>query len=217
MSFILKALKKVEEEKAARKGGVADLHRALMADSGTEKFSSSKVVPAAVMIMALIAAITLTWEFMKPGKMPTGEGIAKTVSTGEAGRAEQAQPVNSPAPVTAPEPMPAPVTAAPAPVMPRTNGTEAPHTAAGPRKTGHIAAMQQPVTRSHRELTGTAPADLKVNGIAYQEDPAESMAVVNGLLVKRGMTVGGMRVDKIFRDRVRFSGNSGPFDLQLSK
>ena len=217
MSFILKALKKVEEEKAARKGGVADLHRALMADSGSKTVSSPRIVLAAVMIMALIAAATLTWKSMKPDRMSTGEGITKTVATGETGRAEQAQPVNSPAPVTVPEPMPARVTSAPAPVMSQTTATEAPVSAAGPRKSGHIAVVHQPVTQRHRDLTGAAPADLKVNGIAFQEDPAESMAVVNGVLVKRGMTVGGMQVDEIFRDKVRFSGSSGLFDLQLSK
>jgi hypothetical protein len=41
--------------------------------------------------------------------------------------------------------------------------------------------------------------------------------VVNGALVKKGMTVGGMRVEEISPDRVRFSGAGGTVEVQLSR
>jgi hypothetical protein len=58
---------------------------------------------------------------------------------------------------------------------------------------------------------------LTVSGIALQDDPAESMAVINGALVKTGMTVAGAVVDRIFLDRVRFKGNGGTFEVYLGK
>jgi len=43
------------------------------------------------------------------------------------------------------------------------------------------------------------------------------MAVVNGQIVKRGMTVGGAQVERIYLNRVRFRGNGGMFDVHLAK
>ena len=74
--------------------------------------------------------------------------------------------------------------------------------------------------RAHRTLpepTAPAPAGLKVNGIALQDDPAASAAVVNGVLVKRGMMVQGLRVEEIMNDKVRFSGNGETYEVQISK
>jgi hypothetical protein len=64
---------------------------------------------------------------------------------------------------------------------------------------------------------GTATTSLTVNGIAIQDDPAESIAVVNGVIVKQGMTIGGAKVDKIYLNRVRFKGDSGIFEVHLAK
>ena len=58
---------------------------------------------------------------------------------------------------------------------------------------------------------------MTVNGIALQDDPNKSMAVVNGQIVKRGMAVGGAEVDRIFLNRVRFKGNGGLFEVHLAK
>jgi general secretion pathway protein B len=229
MSYILKALKKVEEEKTARKGNAADMHTALMTDSGSKKASPSGSIRTAVTILALIAAAALIWKSMNRGGIPAGEVVSSGIPAAPAGVAERPRPVHSPAPapvtaqapaaapVTAPEHSPASVSAPPAPVMPQTTETESPVSTDGLRKTGHVAAGKHPETQKPREPTGTAPAGLKVNGIAFQDDPAESMAVVNGKLVRRGMEIDGMRVDEIFRNRVRFSGRNGLFDLQLSK
>jgi hypothetical protein len=56
-----------------------------------------------------------------------------------------------------------------------------------------------------------------LNGIALQDDPAESVAVVNGRILKKGMTIEGAEVDRIFLDRVRFRGNGGVFEVHLAK
>jgi len=68
-----------------------------------------------------------------------------------------------------------------------------------------------------QDATGSPPPGLKINGIALQDDPAESVAVINGALLKRGMTVEGVQIEEIFQDRVRFSGARGTFEVQLSR
>jgi hypothetical protein len=80
--------------------------------------------------------------------------------------------------------------------------------------------LNEPTARALSEQE--APSDvaspaLTVNGIALQDDPAESIAVVNGVIVKTGMTIGGVQVDRIFLNRVRFRGSGGTFDVHLAK
>ena len=231
MSFILKALKKVDQEKTVKKEGTVDLHTALLTDTDSKKETSPWIVRGAALVLVLIVAGALTWKFMKPGKTSkrAASRAARISRISPAPEVPQASavPAPAPAPVQAPSsaPVPLPVAApvpapaaAPAQVTARSAAAPGPQISADtPRKTRHASAGKQPPARAPRELTGTAPADLKVNGIAYQDEPADSMAVVNGVLVKRGMTVGGMKVDEIFRDRVRFSGRDGLFDLQLSR
>ena len=78
-------------------------------------------------------------------------------------------------------------------------------------------AAEAPPTSSPSRDDAPVPAGLKVNGIALQDDPGESVAVINGALVKKGMSVGGARVEEILQDRVRFSSGGGTFYVQLSK
>jgi hypothetical protein len=80
--------------------------------------------------------------------------------------------------------------------------------------------LNSPAARAFPEQE--APSDgatnsLTVNDIALQDDPAESIAVVNGVIVKTGMTIGGAEVDRIFLNRVRFRGSSGTFEVYLAR
>ena len=77
-----------------------------------------------------------------------------------------------------------------------------------------VAPLREP---EHRNSVAAATPGLTVSGIALQDDPAESMAVINGALVKTGATVGGAQVDRIYLDRVRFKGSGGTFEVYLSK
>jgi hypothetical protein len=62
-----------------------------------------------------------------------------------------------------------------------------------------------------------APArpELKVSGIAWQNNGASSFAVVNGRAVLQGSMVDGYKVQEIRHDAVRFSGSGGTFEVPL--
>jgi general secretion pathway protein B len=60
-----------------------------------------------------------------------------------------------------------------------------------------------------------APADIKVSGIAWQEERAARRVVINGFLLQEGTTVSGAKVLEIHQDRVRFSSPSGIFDVPM--
>lgn len=63
--------------------------------------------------------------------------------------------------------------------------------------------------------TVPAPADIKLSGIAWQDEHSLRRAVVNGFLLKEGATVSGSRITNIQSDRVRFSSPSGEFVIKL--
>ena len=64
--------------------------------------------------------------------------------------------------------------------------------------------------------TIAAPADIKLSGIAWQEDRRARRAVVNGFLMQEGGVVLGARITDIFQDRVRFSLSGSVFEIPLS-
>jgi general secretion pathway protein B len=60
-----------------------------------------------------------------------------------------------------------------------------------------------------------APADIKLSGIAWQDDRPARRAVVNGFLMQEGGVVSGARITDIFQDRVRFSLSGKSFEIPL--
>jgi hypothetical protein len=212
MSFILKALKKLENEKSARNASPVEINSALLApDSGS--FSSSRRLGQWFIIsLALIAgAVTMFFIIHKIPPTVSEIRIAKPQT------APAAQP-ESPLPTVQP--------LADKPVKENARkstiaGQQASPLSREPEKRmaaahlGNSAAF--PSVPEHKASSATEITALTVSGIALQDDPAESMAVVNGVLVKSGMTVGGAEVDRIFLDRVRFKGSSGTFEVFLAK
>jgi general secretion pathway protein B len=60
-----------------------------------------------------------------------------------------------------------------------------------------------------------APADIKLSGIAWQEERRSRRAVVNGFLMQEGGVVSGARITAIYQDRVRFSLSGKTFEIPL--
>ncbi len=60
-----------------------------------------------------------------------------------------------------------------------------------------------------------APADIKLSGIAWQDERSARRAVINGFLLKEGAAVSGAKIIDIQIDRVRFSSPAGQFEIKL--
>lgn len=213
MSFILKALKKLEHEKAARKAAPVEINSAILApDRGP--ISSSRRVGLWLSISLVLIAGAVTIMFFPIHEIPpTGSEVPKTgPQQAPAARPEPSFPLSQPQ-VDKPAKGSASINAIDRqPAIPRPRE---------PEKRQEKAHSQYdfapPSAPEHQAPFVAATPALTVSGIALQDDPAESMAVVNGELVKTGMTVGGAVVDRIFLDRVRFKGNGGKFEVYLSK
>ena len=213
MSFILKALKKLENEKASREMRKVEINSAILAPD-RRSISSPRNSSKRLFIALLIVAVSGTsLYFMKRVPSPVVQPPVKEA---------QPEPLPVPVPVAATpihEATPAPATPATSPAAKAQEEPSRPSRARrqkSPEESppGESGSDSLPVQES---LTGSSPSSLTVNGIALQDDPNKSMAVVNGQIVKRGMTVGGAQVERIFLNRVRFRGNGGLFEVHLAK
>lgn len=86
------------------------------------------------------------------------------------------------------------------------------------RKASSRAAVEKkvtPVFRPSTPLTIPAPADIKLSGIAWQEQHSGRRAVINGLLLKEGVVVSGAKITDIQTDKVRFSTPNGIFEIKF--
>lgn len=250
MSYILDALKKMEQEKnmkAAPKERI-NLSGALLKDNVRTpgKAKNSRLIGA--VLIALIAASGATWFLLNK----------KTINAVTAAPKAVVQPQQAPAPpppVPQPVPTPSVTTAqsAVAPAPPVSQVSPAPQTPGTPQKTSAVAAASsvkppaatvqsspvedeeeaRPRVRRQQKLAATAapvartvtaasdaptiaaPANIKVTGIAWQDERSARRAVVNELLMKEGNIVSGAKIVEIKSDRVRFSLSGGTFDVLL--
>ncbi len=59
------------------------------------------------------------------------------------------------------------------------------------------------------------PAELKLSGIAWQDDHSSRRAVINGFLLKEGGAILGATIAEIQYDRVKFVTPEGRYEIRL--
>ncbi len=218
MSYILDALKKMEHEKAKKKGAAG-----ITSVSG-ELFRPEKLKPqkgniwkigAAIMLVAVLTS-GVTWYLLRD-KTPV-----KTVKTATPIVAPPVQQVQQQESVATPVPVPAPVvtpTAPPAAISrPETSVASKAVTSPPADDEGRRASRRnsaKAVQLQESEVPVSAPADIKVSGIAWQDERAARRAVVNGFLLKEGAVVGGAKIVEILPEKIRFSMNGKTFELSM--
>lgn len=226
MSYILDALKKLENEKASKNRGTG-----MLSISG-ELFKEERRSPsggnfwkiAAVVVFVSLVTFGVTWFFLKADQSRDGvkqlpASTARPVSPQVLPVDPSRQPISSTttqAPVVTP-PAPASVTQTVAPVVPVVK-VAVPAAAEQrvkrknmPKKQPALAAQKLPPLVP----TNPPPADIKVSGIAWQDEHGARRAVVNGFLVQEGGNVSGAKIVEIFQDRVRFSQDGRIFEVYL--
>ena len=220
MSFILKALKKLEEEKAAQQPSPRDINMAILSP---ERASSPKPLPAAklaAIILVLVpgcgtAYILFRQDSLQPSSAQSPQGgIPGEKIAGPPGTT-QADPV--------PPVLEQGISASAGPGEIPNNreinppGEKGKTALASPPRRRPQEGLQSDADRPRREPFGPVPSGVKVSGIALQDDPAESVAVVNGMLIRRGMPVQDLKVEEIYSDRVKFSGNGQVWEIYVPK
>lgn len=222
MSFILDALKKLEQEKAARRSGNINIsdeilrggHRAPR--KGRRSLSVILAVAglAVVLAIAAIVAGALLWRH-EDVVLESTEDPVRPVARGTA--ASYPEPSRLRAAASAPE---SPQIPAAAPLARPNSSPEEPRPERRPARKPVdktvAAGSGERFEESYQGGSSPAGSDLKVSGIAWQEKRSARRAVINGVLMPEGTSVGGATVKEIFQNRVRFLSNGRTFDVSIS-
>lgn len=216
MSSILKALRKLEEDKSALGEGSVDLGRDILKRSyrSGREGHGGLILSLAVLLAALVGG-GLWWLQVPPGSEPPH--LASTRGTAAA---------DAPVPVQTPRTSTNQVESEPEKVasfslIPPVDGHRRAAEVALPapvRTTkNRVATPATPVAKAAQSSPAASPEipqppaaslqmpDLRIAEIVYQEQPEARMAVINDLPVMEGTVIDGAEVLEIFPDRVRFS------------
>lgn len=198
MSSILKALRRLEEERARKSSVAPEIAASLLRHGARRRPTSTWVWPTVVIAVAAMAAALLwSWRPASVEKqtlmsVASPATISSTATTERSGVViieeviDQRRPVllpPTPPVVSVPAPLP---TSPPPPVV--KSGGSVPVTADKPA-TAFIEERRSPV----------------VSAIVWQVDSSARMAVVDGLPVMSGESVGTARIQEILRDRILFA------------
>lgn len=241
MSYILDALKKLEHEKSrkARSGGMINIAGSLFEDERPEPAGPVGRKVALAVVVAMVVTSGVTWLIFRPGKLHDKQ---VTLSGPIAPAVPAVPPPAAPAPAVSAEHATAPITpsaiAVQSPSQPVRAATRPapPSSSVHPLKPQEASQSSVPVEDAAvlltvqelrkrmkerkgqalpAELTIAAPADIKLSGIAWQDERRARRAVVNGFLMQEGGMVAGARITDIFQDRVRFSQSGKVFEVPL--
>jgi hypothetical protein len=220
MSSILKALKKLEEEKSARTPDALKIDTEILRGGSPSRFPYRNVTLLAVLFF--VCGSALTYLYVKRGAHPAGNQAGNLTP-----RAVQHPPA---------------ATEESLKIMPAEGGSSAIVQVEPPRSQSKIAPATVPHAKPSRHSRATAPAvtgqpkpdavatpaappaapakripTLRVDGIAYHFGSADSLAVVNGNTVYAGAIVEGAKVEEIGKDRIRFNYEGERFEVPLGK
>lgn len=225
MSYILDALKKIEHEK--NKKARPDGRISVAGDLFQER--KRPATRAGIWKILLLLAVASLMTFAGTWFLFQGSGKKSTADISPAAQPPPV-PVHTPS-LTAvtPEPVPAQPQPAPPLVAVPPSATSAPGGVV-PKRAETVAvdvSSARRVRSSQNEIkvqstspqqpvqTMQAPADIKLSGIAWQDERAARRAVVNGFLLKEGSVVSGAKITAIQADRVRFLSSAGSFEIKL--
>lgn len=216
MSSILKALKKLEEEKSARTPDALKIDSEILRGGSPSRFPYRNVTLLAVLFFACGSA--LTYLYVKQGAHPAGNLPTQAAQHSPAATEEPRKTMpaeGGSSPTLQVEPPRYQVTNAPA-SAPRANHLKHSRATApavtGQPKPGVVATPAAPPAAPAKRTP-----TLRVDGIAYHFGSADSLAVVNGNTVYAGAIVEGVKVEEIGKDRILFNYEGERFEVPLGK
>lgn len=220
MSSILKALKKLEEEKTARTPDALKIDTEILRGGSSSRFPYRNVTLLAVLFF--ICGSLFTYLYVKRGANPVTGSAAPSVPSTERTIPLRAAVTESPGkkvvpsdqPLRQAQDVPVPVSvAAPHAKPPKHTRAAMPATA----RQANPGAVAPPIVTVPSAPPPKHLPTLRVDGIAYHFGSADSLAVVNGNTVFVGATVEGAKVEDIGKDHIRFSYGGEKFDVPLGK
>jgi len=237
MSSILKALKRLEQQKMVRKDADHDIAWVVRGDDYRPEKKRLWPMLVSLVAVAFLAVLSTYW-FMGGFHGAPRDSLSRP--------GEEARSLSGISPVTVLAP-PQPSRPDTPPVSTHDSATVPPVVVNGPaEKALRRSTAELPLKRDRESGEGQAiapsrfpqsqaalpprpesvPASqtakpslptLKVTGIAGEKDSPVHLAIVNGTSVVEGSMVNGVKVEKILPDRVRFTFENRSFDVPLDR
>ncbi len=199
MSSILKALRKLEDEKSDLGEGSVDLARDILKRSYEERRSRSIWGIVAPFAAALL--LVGGWWLFSPNEEARQQ---KVLAVQPAEQTIPAVPIVD----NALQPQLQPVVVMPS----RPAETAKKQTTTSVEQNPSVAAEEQPDLPNAAVATSIVIPDLVIEEIVFVADPSARLAVINDLPVMQGTDIEGARVVEILSDRVRFEFQGVRFD-----
>lgn len=225
MSYILDALKKVEHEKHKKSapGGMTSIAGDLFQEQIQRPVRGGRWKVIILIFVVSSSTFAGTWFLLRDSKPKSNPLSSPAMPAVVVPAAPPSSPpavasVAAPAPVQTVAVPPAANAIAPAvsPVPLTADADDevrAPRAVKRPPKQSAAVVTSLPLKPSLQSVQ--PPADIKLSGIAWQDERAARRAVINGFLLKEGSVVSGAKVTEIMADRVRFLLPSGTFEVRL--
>jgi len=238
MSSILKALKKLEEEKVRLHGGAPDIARDILRSPHRRKRGAPGMTIIAVCLSVALVCVAgyVFWNEMAasvptsmeraPAPPPREVTSPRTPAVDES-RAMEKLPVRRQ--VIDPaigEPLPKEEGSGQAAHQAEKKATVETPISAPSKAALKIATPATPPNQksspAREEIPATSPPreeapKLVLSGIAFQVDRESRMAIINDLPVMEGMRIEGVLIEEIFKDRVRVSSDDRTFELTMEE
>lgn len=236
MSSILKALRKLEEEKSVRQEGNVDIARDILRLPARRSGNRSRLWAAGIIVICLMAGLAGFLFVAGPpssavvaGDVP--ESLSRPLPT-----AQEAPPAGSQsAPPTTSRTVPEekiaeeridrrpavavreraslPRVVALSPAAPPVSPDAASSAPAEPPK-GEDSLNSSPPPATGLTVPASEPA-FRLSGIAWQSDPEARLAVLNNLPVMQGTVIEGAVVEEILTDRIRLHRDGRTLEILM--
>lgn len=203
MSSILKALKKLENEKAANTTERLNIDKDILLSSPAPKNRYRLTILFAVIFFIL----GISTKYFKTTSIADKKVNAAT-ETAQVSKLKELPPASNSSIQNQPKETPVQSTVS---ITPKPSPTP-PNLPETLKKRAKPEPTQEDTTS-----VKVATPKLTVDGIAYHMGSTESLAVVNGVAVYVGTTVEGVKVEEIAKDRIRFSHAGKSFEVLLGK
>ncbi len=196
MSSILKALRKLEEEKAAIGDGGVDIARDILKRSAREKPQNHFWPLASAALFSLLIAVSAFLWFTFEGQTGKREPLPTV--------AERQDVVRQPEVVLPDKPL-------------IYKDKTTPASTVHPQPEEKTSAVKALSLSEPAALRPDGAPFLKVTGIAYRKNPAERIAIINDLPVMQGTIIEGARVTEILPEKIVFNWQGDLFEQRVEK
>ncbi|MDZ4185573.1 MAG: hypothetical protein U1D97_11420 [Desulfuromonadales bacterium] len=207
MSSILKALRRLEQERARKSPVAPEIAASLLRHNPQRSSTPRWLWPTTFAVVGLLLAAAL-W-FWRPVPQiialpPTAAPLATTKSAGQGGELIIEEVIDQRKPILLPPPTPAVATRA----LP---------SAKGDQPVALLASKSLPPAQANKATPAVIEERQRpvVSAIAWQDDSAARMAVVDGLPVMTNEFVGNVKVQEIQRDRIVFAEGDTLFTVYV--